>query len=298
MTNSKTFPSAAILASALAVLLMQPAPLLAQKQSPFRNQIATVQLVDAALSAGKLRASSQRVARLYLESGLELRHQRTQIALRAGRADVESSLAALKKVAMKGDKERRNLKRALDSLSEQWSELNAVLNSKYNGDKTQTVYDVSEQMYIYSSKITFLFEDLNNSEAGYMIDVAGKLQSNSERIAKAAIHAIISGKSGSTVDLIAWKKEYLENYRELVASPLNDDYQNRNLELGKTLWSFYDDIITRAATRSDISQILAISKCTDGMWDIAQSSRTTYVAALKKQNGADKLIARNSSKAS
>lgn len=298
MTNPRNFPSAAILASVLAVLLMQPAPLLAQKQSPFRNQIATVQLVDAALSAGKLRASSQRVARLYLESGLELRHQRTQIALRAGRADVESSLDALKKVAMKGDKEKRDLKRALDSLSEQWSELNAVLNSKYNGDKTQTVYDVSEQMYIYSSKITFLFEDLNNSEAGYMIDVAGKLQSNSERIAKAAIHAIISGKSGSTVDLIAWKKEYLENYRELVASPLNDDYQNRNLELGKTLWSFYDDIITRAATRSDISQILAISKCTDGMWDIAQSSRSTYVATLKKQNGADKLIARNSSKAS
>ncbi len=298
MTNSKNFPSAAILASALAVLLMQPAPLLAQKQSPVRNQTATVQLVDAALSAGKLRASSQRVARLYLESGLELRHQRTQIALRAGRADVESSLDALKKVAMKGDKEKRDLKRALDSLSEQWSELNAVLNSKYNGDKTQTVYDVSEQMYIYSSKITFLFEDLNNSEAGYMIDVAGKLQSNSERIAKAAIHAIISGKSGSTVDLIAWKKEYLENYRELVASPLNDDYQNRNLELGKTLWSFYDDIITRAATRSDISQILAISKCTDGMWDIAQSSRSTYVATLKKQSGADKLIARNSSNAS
>lgn len=298
MINSRNFPNAAILASALAVLLMQPAALLAQKQSLVRNQIATVQLVDAALSAGKLRASSQRVARLYLESGLELRHQRTQIALRAGRADVESSLDALKKVAMKGDKEKRDLKRALDSLSEQWSELNAVLNSKYNGDKTQTVYDVSEQMYIYSSKITFLFEDLNNSEAGYMIDVAGKLQSNSERIAKAAIHAIISGKSGSTVDLIAWKKEYLENYRELVASPLNDDYQNRNLELGKTLWSFYDDIITRAATRSDISQILAISKCTDGMWDIAQSSRSTYVATLKKQNGADKLIARNSSKAS
>ena len=298
MTNSRNFPSAAILASALAVLLMQPAPLLAQKQSPFRNQTTTSQLVDAALSAGKLRASSQRVARLYLESGLELRHQRTQIALRAGRADVESSLDALKKVAMKGDKEKRDLKRALDSLSEQWSELNAVLNSKYNGDKTQTVYDVSEQMYIYSSKITFLFEDLNNSEAGYMIDVAGKLQSNSERIAKAAIHAIISGKSGSTVDLIAWKKEYLENYRELVASPLNDDYQNRNLELGKTLWSFYDDIITRAATRSDISQILAISKCTDGMWDIAQSSRSTYVATLKRQSGADKLIARNSSKAS
>lgn len=297
MNSSKFCRRAIVVASVLAVLPMQIAPTFAQKVPLSSNQVAALQSVESALSAGKLRASSQRAARLYLESGLELRVQRTQNALTTEVANVETSLAMLKKVTMKGDKEKRDLKRALDSLTEQWGELKPVLTSKYRTDKTQPVYDISEQMYIYASKITFLFEDVNNSEAGYMIDVAGRLQSTSERIAKAAIHGVTSGKSGSAVDFITWKKEYLEAYRELVGSPLNDESQTRNLELGGVMWGIFDNIITRATTKSDISQVIDISKCADGMWEIAQSSRTAYVVALKR-SGSDKMIVRNNGKPS
>ena len=297
MNSSKFCRRAIVVASVLAVLPMQIAPTFAQKVPLSSSQVAALQSVESALSAGKLRASSQRAARLYLESGLELRVQRTQNALTTEVANVETSLAMLKKVTMKGDKEKRDLKRALDSLTEQWGELKPVLTSKYRTDKTQPVYDISEQMYIYASKITFLFEDVNNSEAGYMIDVAGRLQSTSERIAKAAIHGVTSGKSGSAVDFITWKKEYLEAYRELVGSPLNDESQTRNLELGGVMWGIFDNIITRATTKSDISQVIDISKCADGMWEIAQSSRTAYVVALKR-SGSDKMIVRNNGKPS
>ena len=297
MKYPKFWYSIAILVPVLAITLWRPAHAVAQKVPQSSNQIAALQLMDGALAAGKLRASSQRVARVYLESGLELRPQRTRIALVAELANVDSSLDSLRKLTFKGDKEKRDLKRALDSLTAQWAELKLVLNSKYSANKTQTVYDVSEQMYIYSSKITFLLEDANNSEAGYMIDVAGRLQSTSERIAKAAIHGIVSRNSSAAVDFITWKKEYIDAYRELVDSPLNDDYQKRNLELGKTMWSLFDDIITRATNRSDVSQILDISKCADGMWSIGQSSRTAYVAAFRTQSTTDKFIARNGSKA-
>lgn len=296
MNNFKHGPSAAIFASALAILLTHPSQALAQKLPPSRNQTAALQSVEAALYAGKLRASSQRVARLYLESGLELRAVRTQNAITTELANVDASLNALRKVTLNGDKEKRDLKRALDSVTEQWAELKPVYISKYRADSAHMVYGFSEQMYIYASKITFLLESVNNSEAGYMIDVAGRLQSGSERIAKAAIHGIISGKSGSTVDFITWKKEYLDASRELMGSPLNDDSQARNLELGTVMWGLFDDIITRATTRSDISQVLDISKCADGMWEIAQSSRTAYVVAFKKQSASDKSIARNAAK--
>ena len=300
MNTSTIRRNAAILASALALALglalLLPAPAFARKLPSSSSQIAALQLMDASLAAGKLRASSQRVARVYLESGSEMRPNRTQIALAAELVNVDASLVALRKVTLKDDKEKRDLKRALDSLTAQWAELKPVFNEKYASNKTQMVYDVSEQMYIYASKITFLFEGANNSEAGYMIDVAGRLQSYSERIAKAAIHGINSKNSSSAVDFITWKKEYVDAYRELVGSPLNDDYQRRNLDLGRTMWGLFDDIISRAATRSDVSQILDISKCADGMWNIALSSRTAYVAAFTAQSGRDKLIARNSSK--
>ena len=296
MSNFKHGPSAAIIASALAIILIQPTQALAQKLPPSRSQTAALQSVEATLSAGKLRASSQRVARLYLESGLQLRAVRTQNAITNELANVDASLIALKKVTLNGDKDKRDLKRALDAVTEQWAELKPVYISKYRADSAHMVYDFSEQMYIYASKITFLLESVNNSEAGYMIDVAGRLQSGSERIAKAAIHGIISGKSGSAVDFITWKKEYLDASRELMGSPLNDDSQARNLELGTVMWGLFDDIITRATTRSDISQVLDISKCADGMWEIAQSSRTAYVVAFKKQSASDKTIARNAAK--
>ena len=287
---------AALFASALTLSLILATPATAQKLPQSTSQVAALQLMDASLAAGKLRASSQRAARVYLESVAEMRPHRTQIALAAELANVDSSFEALKKVTVRGDKEKRDLKRALDSLTGQWAELRPVLSARHSPDRTQMVYDVSEQMYIYSSKITFIFEDANNSEAGYMIDVAGRLQSTSERIAKAAIHGITSRSSGAAVDFITWKKEYIDAYRELVGSPLNDDYQRRNLALGKTMWGLFDDIITRATTRSDVSQILDISKCADGMWNIALSSRTTYVAAFREQSGTDKLIARNGSR--
>lgn len=296
MNNFKLRSIAVFLASTLCVSSLHQTVAHAQKLPPSSSQIAALQSVDAALAAGKLRASTQRVARLYLESGLALRPLRTQNMLETQLDSVDASLATLRKVVVKGDKERRDLRRALDSLTEQWTELKPILVWKYRADKTQTVYDVSEQMYIYASKITFLFEDVNNSEAGYMIDVAGRLQSNSERIAKAAIHGIVSGKSGSTVDFITWKKEYVDAYKELVGSPLNDEYQTKNLELGNVMWKLFDDIITRAITRTDISQVLDISKCADGMWEITEQSRTAYVVVLKSRGSSDKALVRNTSK--
>ncbi len=296
MKNSGFHHYIAILAASLAFLLCPVKAVQAQKLPPSSNQIAAQKMMDASLASGKMRASSQRVARLYLESGSAMRPNRTQIALEAEVANVDSSFEALKKATLVDDKGKRDLKRALDSLSGQWAELKPVVSSKYVSGNAQMVYDVSEQMYIYSSKITFLFELANNSESGYMIDVAGRLQSNSERIAKAAIHGINSGNSSAAVDFITWKKEYVDGYRELVGSPLNDDYQKRNLELGKVMWGLFDEIITRAASRGDVSQILDISKCADGMWSITQSSQVAYVAAFKAQSGTDKLIARSGNK--
>ena len=268
----------------------QSAPIAPRQQSS--QQFTQVSLMDSSLAAGKVRASSQRVARLYLESAYAFRPERTRIALEREIQNVESGLAALRTFSPADDKAKRDLRRAIESLTQFWAELKPVVSRRYAAENTQLVYDVSEQMYIYASKVTFLFEDVANSEAGYMVDVSGRLQSMSERISKAAIYGIATRRSSATVDFITWKKEYLDSYAEIAGSPLNDDYQRRNLTLGKTMWALFDDILTSATSRFDATRILDISKCADGMWDIAQSSQATYVAAFKQGVG-NKLIARN-----
>jgi hypothetical protein len=272
---------ALFLLTAVAGAIVAAVPAFAKTSPKDAALPANAKLMEVSLSASRVRASSQRVARLYLESGYGHRPERTRIAIEREIGYMESALATLGKFTPEDDKAKRDLKRALESLNQFWVELKPIVGARHAVKDAQTAYDISEQIYIYASKITFLFEGIGNSEASYMVDVSGRMQVTSERIAKAAIHGIASRRAGAASDFVAWKKEFLAAYSEVSASPLNDDYQTRMLDLGKTLWAFYDAVVTEAVARSDGTRILEISKCADGMWDVAQSSQTAYVAAYK-----------------
>jgi hypothetical protein len=295
----KRTTSAALL---LTCLLLADAHLSAEAASPptvgVRVSPAVAgALVDQSLAAGALRANVQRIARLYLESGRALRPQRTRRAMELAIREVELSLSTLATAApldirWADTKQKREFRRAIGSVRELWAELKPVLTMPYDLSNTQLVYDASEQLYIYVSKLTFIFEDALDSETGYLVDVSGRLQAMSERIGKAAIHAIVSRKTGAMVDYATWKQEYIDGYRELVAASVNDDYQRRNLELGRIMWLLFDDIVTQATNSSDEKRILEISKCADGMWEIAAGSRSAYVALLRQSPGQAVLVAR------
>ncbi len=109
---------------------------------------ANAKLMDISLAAGRVRASSQRVARLYLESAFRHRPERTRIAIEREIGDVESALAALGKFTPEDDKAKRDLRRALESLNQFWAELKPIIATKHEGRHSQTAYDISEQMYI------------------------------------------------------------------------------------------------------------------------------------------------------
>ncbi|MBL8519333.1 MAG: hypothetical protein JNK75_01560, partial [Betaproteobacteria bacterium] len=210
---------------------------------------------------------------------------RTQTALEKEIRQIDGALAALRGHQPQDAKQRRDFQKAHATLEELWAEQRPVLLRKFEPARAQSVYDASEQLYIYASKLTFITEDALDSQAGYLVDVAGRLQSTSERIAKAAIFSLLTGRMGPMVDFATWKKEYLDGYRELMSSPLNDDYQRRNLELGRVMWSLYDDIVGAATRGRDDQRILEISKCADGMWEIAQGSRGSYVALMRRGEG-------------
>ncbi len=278
----------AILAAAAfsgALLVMQASLPAGAAPAPAPMARAITPLTQAALSAGDLRASTQRSARLYLESAKALRPVRTQTALEKEIKLVDASIGALRGFAPAEAKQKREFQKACATVEDLWAEMKPIVSRPHDLGHAQRIYDLSEQLYIYASKLTFITEDALDSQAGYLVDVAGRLQSTSERIAKAAIHSLLSGRMSPMVDYATWKKEYLDGYRELVGSALNDDYQRRNLELGRVMWALYDDIVGAATRGRDDQRILEISKCADGMWDIAMGSRTSYVALMRRGEG-------------
>lgn len=271
-------------AAIIGALFTYPVPSHA-KPAPASAMRAITLTTQTAVSAGDLRASTQRGARLYLESAKALRPVRTQTALEKEIKHVDTAIVALRGFAPTEAKQKREYQKALATVEELWAEMKPVLMRPHDAARAQMVYDTSEQLYIYASKLTFITEDALNSEAGYLVDLAGRLQSTSERIAKAAIHSLLTGRISPMVDYATWKKEYLDGYRELIGSGLNDDYQRRNLELGRVMWALYEDIVGAATRGRDDQRILDISKCADGMWDIARGSRTSYVALMRRGEG-------------
>jgi hypothetical protein len=270
--------ASALLLCAVACNAATIAPAARAKERP----AASFTLIDQALATSALRANSQRIARLYLESARSHRPERTRVAMERGIEAIESSLGSLGASVLADPKQRRDFDRATASVRDIWAEVKPILLRPYESHHAQPIYDASEQLYIYSSKLTFLMEDAMGTEAGYLVDVSGRLQATSERIAKAAIHAIVHRKTGAMVDYATWKQEYIDGYRELVGASVNDDYQRRNLELGRVMWGLFDDIVTNATKSSDNLRILEISKCADGMWEIAAGSRSAYVAMLRQ----------------
>jgi hypothetical protein len=237
-------------------------------------------LSESFFTASQLRASGQRIARLYLEGGLELRPHRTRILIEQ---EIKSYSARMDE--LKRQKQDVILQKHLAKVMEAWTEMRPLAASGYTFSKehAERVYDLSEQLYIHTSKIAYHLEDQAESESGYLADVSGRNAALSERIAKAALLYAITKKGGSLVDFATWKKEYTDGYAKLEETGMNDEYAKSNLKLGRMMWDMFEVTITGVTRKSDATRLIDISKCADGMWDIAQSSKKQYEVMFRQQ---------------
>lgn len=247
----------------------------AQSQSPARRAADSS---EAFFAANQLRASGQRIARLFLEAGAGVRPNRTRVMLDLEIKSYEDLLAALRRE--RGD---ATLQKHVTRVDETWGEFRSIVTSRFSGDRAELAYAVSEQLYIQTAKATSHLEDRADSETGYLSDVAGRNAAFAERIAKAAFLFSITKKAGSMVDFETWKKEYMDGYERLEKSELNDDYARGNLKLGRMMWVLFDATLTDIIRKNDTTRMLEIAKSVDGMWEIAQSSKKQYEAMFRLQ---------------
>lgn len=272
---------AKLLAAAVSSALLIPMvnqPLHAQPAAS--TSVRKAGLSELFFTANQLRASGQRIARLYLEGGLEVRPNKTRLLL-----EPEIKLYATHLEELKRQKHDATLQKHLAKVAEAWTEMRPIASSSFmfSKENAERLYDLSEQLFIQTSKITYHLEDQADSETGYLADVSGRNAALSERIAKAALFHALTRKSGSLVDFETWKKEYVDGYAKLEESNMNDEYAKSNLKLGRMMWDMFEVTITGVTRKSDTARLIDISKCADGMWDIAQSSKKQYEVMFRQQ---------------
>ncbi len=235
-------------------------------------------LSETFFATNQLRASGQRIARLYLESGTGVRPNKTRTLLEQEMKVYDQLILDLQR-----QKQDVTLQKHLGKVAETWAELRPIVNSRFGLEKAELVYSLSEQLYIQTSKATSLLETQADSETGYLSDVAGRNAAFAERIAKAAFLFALTKKSGSLVDFETWKKEYMDGFERLESSNLNDDYAKGNLKLGRMMWVLFDDILSNMVKKNDTTRMLDVAKSVDGMWEIAHSSKKQYEAQFRQQ---------------
>ncbi|MDX2220188.1 MAG: hypothetical protein SF172_14325 [Burkholderiales bacterium] len=252
-----------------------PSPSYAQAPAAARR---SADASEAFFAANQLRASGQRIARLYLETGAGVRPNRTRVMLEQEIKSYEQLLDGLLR-----ERNDKTLQKHVARVEEAWKELKPMVTSPFGRDRAELVYSLSEQLYIQTAKATTYLEDRAQSEAGYLSDVAGRNAAFAERIAKAAFLFSITRKSGSLVDFETWKKEYTDGYERLEKSELNDDYARANLRLGRMMWVMFDATLSEIIKKNDTTRMLDIAKSVDGMWEIAQSSKKQYEVMFRQQ---------------
>lgn len=190
-------------------------------------------------SAGRLRAQSQRLAKLYLQIGLGLNADAARRHLGNGSTQFDADLADLSRNA-------RNVKtqRTLTRTGELWSEMKAALVVPYSLENMKRVNYLSDDLMLTAGKLAMQVEDEAETPVGRLLDLSLRQGMLTQRLAKLYLMAQAGDKSrGRLVDVEQARKEFATALNELSSARENSPASREALELAKTQWLFFENEI-------------------------------------------------------
>lgn len=271
-----------VIASAL-VLSMFGVPALVDAKNLARAADAQArserQSAEALLLMCDLRARTQRVARLYLESGSLAKVERTGYSLARERAALDSLYARLSLApAVAAD---RSTSRALGL----WQELKAVIDTPYSRSQGDLAYALSEELYNHTQKAAQSLESQITSDSAFAMDVSTRAMAQSERIAKALIQSSLTRSRSAASDLESWTRELAAGMAQLEGVRVNDNYIRDNVALGRVLSLSYTSYVNAAMRSFKPTALGDVASASDALWSILAATRDRYEFSFRMSHG-------------
>lgn len=205
-----------------------------------------VAIVRDIADAGGIRLQGQRIAKLYLQSGLGLN---TALATRQIGQAVTQTDGEFKRLEHYSKKPA--IQRTLMRCDAAWQALRTVIDNSYSPAGAERVSQLAEELTIHASKLTVQIEAEAETPAGRLVDGASRLNMLAQRLARLYMLAQAGDRSqGSLVDLEQTRKEFDTGLKELDRAPENTAASRDALELVRNQWIFFEGAVRQMQAKS------------------------------------------------
>lgn len=191
------------------------------------------------VAVGQLRLQSQRVAKLYLQAGLQIQADSARNQLQKATQQLETALAELAPYSRQS-----RMAPTLQRTQALWVELRQALKSPYTTPALQRVLAVSDDLMLASGKLSLLIEEQSEGNMGRLLDLSQRQNMLAQRLARLYLMGFAGDRSqGRQVDAEQARREFNTALGELAGARENTAAVRNALELARTQWLFFDQAL-------------------------------------------------------
>jgi len=198
---------------------------------------------DAINKAGRQRMLSQRMAKAYLQIGMNVDLESSKKILDTSLALFDRQLIELKNFSTSAD-----IKSAVLNIDKTWIAYKDLLLGKApNVADAKQILRFSDVLLEMTDHVTQQLEKYANSKTGGLVNISGRQRMLSQRVAKmyqAIQWEVASSDTASALE--AARKEFNNNMRSLEANPNNTKAIQTELTFAQQQWLFFDHAIRQA----------------------------------------------------
>lgn len=226
--------------------------------------------------SGRLRALSQRVAKLHVQSTLGVLPDRTGDLMRQCRQLIDSSLGELGRQPLNAD--TRALMPRLQGHAERLLVLTAGTGAP---PRTDDVVRAADDMLKSADELTSAFEKQASQSGARVVNVAGRQRMLSQRAARAHFLQAAGGTAaaGQAQQLEAARREFDEGLAYLANASLSTPAIRQQLELARGQWLFFDQAL-RKPSQGDALQTVATTS--ERMYEVMDQLTGLYEQAVQE----------------
>lgn len=226
--------------------------------------------------SGRLRALSQRVAKLHVQSTLGVLPDRVGDLMRQCRQLIDTSLGELARQPLNAD--TRPLMPRLQGHAERLLVLTAGSGAS---PRTDDVVRAADDMLRSADELTTAFEKQASQGGARVVNVAGRQRMLSQRAARAHFLQAAGGTAaaGQAQQLEAARREFDEGLTYLASASLSTPAIRQQLELARGQWLFFDQAL-RKPDQGDALQTVATTS--ERMYEVMDQLTRLYEQAVQE----------------